>query len=136
MCYIVNISKGKRSSINTNFLPDRRSGGCRMDNARGISQKKRKSGTEKMMSYDLGKHAEEMLSRQRGASVQELSEELGVSQRYAREIIAELGYFYDIYEKRGDFSYPRRKRYYLNTIDEFGRPLTLHLSRDEEDWIA
>ncbi len=88
------------------------------------------------MTYYIGKRAEEMLSRQRGASVQELSDELEITPRYAREIIGELTYFYDIYEKRGDFSYPRRKRYYLQASDEFGRPLTLHLSRDEEDWTA
>ncbi len=78
------------------------------------------------MDFFIGMEAMKLMSRQRGASLYELAEELDVSLRYARDVVDTVDLVQSVYERTGDYLYPRRKRYYLHSTDEFGRPLEAH----------
>lgn len=78
------------------------------------------------MEFFIGMEAMKLMSRQRGASLYELAGELGISVRYAREVVDTVDLVQCVYERTGDYLYPRRKRYYLHSTDEFGMPLRAH----------
>ncbi len=75
------------------------------------------------MTFLMGWNAITMLRRPEGASLYELAEGLGISLRYAHEVLDNVECFFALYEKTGDSRYPRRKRYYLSSLDESGSSL-------------
>ena len=75
------------------------------------------------MEFFTGWDAMKLMERPRGASLYEIADNLSISKRYAQEVVNTIGCVKEIYEKTGDYLYPRRKRFYLNAVDEFGAPL-------------
>lgn len=74
------------------------------------------------MDLTIGIEALRLISRQRGASLYDIAGELGITVRYARDVVDELSLMFCIYEEIGkDFSNPRRKMFYLLDSDSFGR---------------
>ncbi len=66
------------------------------------------------MDFRTGFTALKLINRQRGASLYDISDELGITTRYARDVVDELSCMFTVYgEVGGDFAYPRRKIYYL-----------------------
>ncbi len=81
------------------------------------------TGEEEDMEFFIGWDAIKLMERPRGASLDEIADSLSISRRYAQEVLNNISCVKEIYEKRGDYLYPRRKRFYLNSFDEFGSPL-------------
>ncbi len=75
------------------------------------------------MKFLMGWDAITMLRRPEGASLYELSDKLNISVRYAHEVLNNVECYFALYEKKGDREYPKRKRYYISSIDESGSSL-------------
>lgn len=76
------------------------------------------------MDLTIGIEALKLISRPSGASLYDISDKLGITVRYARDVVDELSLMFGIYEEVGrDFSYPKRKIFYLLSSDSFGRKI-------------
>ena len=76
------------------------------------------------MDLTIGIDALRLINRPRGASLYDISNELGITVRYAREVVDNLSTLFSIYDGiGGDPCYPRRKIFYLDDSDRFGRKI-------------